>query len=377
MRKREEIVDAAEKSLLQTKKWNHALTRLVWVLCAVLVCMEGALSVVYAMGITLGSDLPLEEYLLRYFLYPCVIIVGTNLIMQVLVRVLGRVISADWQGRLIVVSLVLIVTETCAFHYGISVIYALYVIPILAAVLYVNRATLNTVYILSVLCYLGVFFFYIRLYAPAGQWRHTYMDVMGTLVLLSSAFVIGHMVLRRVRDLIDISVEQSVREERLSREVTLDSLTQLYNHATFYEKLDEFILEHQRAGAPFSVIIMDIDNFKTVNDTYGHDVGNAVLLGLVEIIREKLGEDEIAFRYGGEEFAILTPHADNATQLAQSIRLAFSRRSFPGIEQRVTVSCGVCAYDNSFGGRREIFSAADKALYQAKNSGKNCVRLAT
>jgi diguanylate cyclase (GGDEF)-like protein len=164
-----------------------------------------------------------------------------------------------------------------------------------------------------------------------------------------------------------------MEKEHLSRELAHDSFTRLFNHTVFFERLDQYILEARQKNNVFSLIIMDIDDFKKINDNFGHDIGDVVLLKLVDIIKKEISKDDIAFRYGGEEFIVLC-HKPlvYGMALSERIRKRFGSHIFAQLNNvKVTVSMGVCEYESSFGGRREFFSAADKALYRAKQEGKN------
>lgn len=129
---------------------------------------------------------------------------------------------------------------------------------------------------------------------------------------------------------------------------------------------------------PFSLIVIDIDNFKKVNDTYGHAFGDEVIKRIAKIIRDNKGTHGIGARYGGEEFAIILPgEMLNAAILqAERIRRAFEKTKFQteeGAELCFSISLGVAVYDRECQTASEFFEKADKALYEAKGTGKNRV----
>lgn len=164
----------------------------------------------------------------------------------------------------------------------------------------------------------------------------------------------------------------------------MDAATGLYNHEYFYEELEtrmhvfDQTPEKQREDACFCVLIADIDNFKRVNDTYGHVFGDEVLLGLADIFKNYCGGKDFAARYGGEEFAMIVGgcHKKDALTRANTIRKRFAETVFvddSGAEHHFTVSFGVAEYDKSWDIASKFFDQADQALYQAKNTGKNRV----
>jgi diguanylate cyclase (GGDEF)-like protein len=164
---------------------------------------------------------------------------------------------------------------------------------------------------------------------------------------------------------------------RVASQAKTDSLTGLANRRSFDEELALEWRRCERIGNTLSLIFIDIDNFKQVNDTHGHQVGDAVLKKIGEVIGGRVRQLDFAARYGGEEFAILLPETDvvGARTLAQRLRkdVVGARVPLPtGGDLGVTASFGV-AEKNGFERAEELIAAADEALYKAKNRGKNRV----
>lgn len=161
-----------------------------------------------------------------------------------------------------------------------------------------------------------------------------------------------------------------------------DMLTGLANRRQFEERLRQHLAEHGRTHLPVSLILLDIDLFKTVNDVYGHQGGDEVLRAVAKAAQSTVREIDLCARYGGEELAILLPTTPlaGAAKLAERLREEVSklRVTAPtgGGPITVTASFGVASYTESVKAGDLLFPAADKALYQAKNSGRNCVRQA-
>lgn len=164
--------------------------------------------------------------------------------------------------------------------------------------------------------------------------------------------------------------------EILSQLSITDGLTKLHNHRYFQDHLSREIKRVSRTHAPLSMILLDIDDFKQLNDTHGHAAGDEVLTALAAIMNDTARESDLIARYGGEEFVILMPNTDleGALHLAEKLRMAVeSTRLIIGDRMKpidITISLGVATYE---GERREFFGEADRALYQAKANGKNCV----
>jgi diguanylate cyclase (GGDEF)-like protein len=160
--------------------------------------------------------------------------------------------------------------------------------------------------------------------------------------------------------------------EQLAR---VDALTGLQNRNSANERLHQEFLRLKRSGHLYVVLFMDIDSFKTINDTYGHDTGDQVLRHVATVLKHTLRESDFVARYGGEEFLAVLPetNAEGALRLAETVRQTVFRHSFP-VAERVTVSVGVAMATDQDKNEEVAVRRADAALYQAKADGRNAVR---
>lgn len=164
----------------------------------------------------------------------------------------------------------------------------------------------------------------------------------------------------------DISDKKRIEELSIT-----DKLTAIYNRSKLDEILMRQIEDHKRYGLPFSIILLDVDNFKKVNDTFGHDIGDKVLKKVANILKNNTRATDVVGRWGGEEFLIICSNtiAVNTYTVAENLRVQLEHERFAPVE-RVTVSLGVAEYREN-DTLDTIFKKADQALYQAKESGKN------
>lgn len=171
------------------------------------------------------------------------------------------------------------------------------------------------------------------------------------------------------------SISNAYLHQSMETMATTDGLTGLYNHRYFQGKLIEEIERVARNQQPVSIVLIDIDHFKKVNDTYGHPVGDVVLKGLGKLFTESVRTIDTAARYGGEEFVLILPEADRkgAKELAERIRKNAKRMKFrvDDVELRITISIGIATYPEDARGKERLIEAADEALYFAKENGRN------
>jgi diguanylate cyclase (GGDEF)-like protein len=178
------------------------------------------------------------------------------------------------------------------------------------------------------------------------------------------------------RHLKDRNLRLQQANEVLNQLSITDGLTRLHNHRFFQDHLTREIRRVERTQEPLAILVIDIDDFKRLNDRLGHAAGDEILARIAQILNGAVRGSDLCARYGGEEFVILAPGTDThgAYALAEKVRTAIAESSFIVDDSlrplRVTVSVGVAAFT---GNRKRFFQKADQALYRAKADGKNCV----
>ena len=226
---------------------------------------------------------------------------------------------------------------------------------------------------------------------PETEYILTNNDKIGAFPLISEGEITGCIVARSTLDKLskrDISyLEQLTRQSAITisranayskvlQYATLDALTNLNNRRQFETRLKQEIAITKRQNNPLCAMMIDIDFFKKVNDTYGHASGDKVLRTVASVIKAQLRESDIPARYGGEEFAVLLPytHIDEAKIVGERLRKAVEETtvSLDNLNINVTISMGLAEFRQDESGE-ELFAQADKALYKAKESGRNRV----
>jgi diguanylate cyclase (GGDEF)-like protein len=184
--------------------------------------------------------------------------------------------------------------------------------------------------------------------------------------------------------------EKLKEEERLIKKKNIllqklsvtDGLTGIYNHRYFQKRIKEEFIRAKRYNFPLSCLMIDLDDFKVLNDAHGHQVGDRILTEFSMILNNSIREVDMAARYGGEEFVVLLPQIDidGAANMAERFRMAVELHKFFGTDKpfNITISIGVATYPaGDIKTDRELLKAADTSLYRAKNTGKNRVVIHT
>ena len=216
-----------------------------------------------------------------------------------------------------------------------------------------------------------------RIELPLSAGRETF----GSLILFgeefnsdqreSAGWLVGHAV---------IALANAQRHRTVEQQALVDGLTGLANRRLCTAALEKELARAHRFGEPLALVLTDIDDFKRINDRWGHPTGDEVLKVFAKALRESVREIDLAGRWGGEEFALLLPGTDleGGRELSERVRRTLARKKFlapDGERIRVTASFGVAAFPNA-GSQDELVAASDGALYEAKRTGKNRVAVA-
>ena len=176
-------------------------------------------------------------------------------------------------------------------------------------------------------------------------------------------------------EFIAMSISNAVLYEQANKLAVTDGLTGISNRQSVEKSLQIEFERSKRYNSPLSLILLDVDHFKDVNDTYGHQKGDEILIAFASLLKKACRANDIAARYGGEEFLMILPqsNAQGAFKIAERVREEMMKISFTGNESNfaVTVSCGVAEFNKDYESINKLITVADRALYEAKNGGRN------
>ena len=204
-------------------------------------------------------------------------------------------------------------------------------------------------------------------------------NAVGTIVLASRRVAQFSKQVREMLGVISnqvaVSIENATMYKRMEEMATTDGLTELPNHRTFQARLSEMLARAERHSKPVTVVLTDVDKFKSINDTYGHPIGDMVLKRMSAVLADQVRKVDVVARYGGEEFAIILEETDRegALLLCERVRsqvaselIATDKGTF-----HVTISLGIASYPSDGTHKQQLIERADQALYAAKKGGRN------
>ncbi len=349
---------------LDTRKLNRKILSVYWIVIG--------LAILIKLINSNFSELPFTEYFIDFVLIPSGIGVLVVLLTEWCVRKLSRNID------LIVILAGLVLALNFIYSRpDIIILRSALFLPILVSGAYFKR---NTIILTSVATIVSYSF--LTMVQPILRTGVTVTDHFTMIAMLSIAAIAVIGIMERglelaghYRQSIENQQELLVKNTLMEKLTKTDSLTGMYNQISFHQFLDELIAHHAQYHFSIQMAIFDLDNFKQVNDTYGHRAGDEVLKQISELIKSEITPDDFAARYGGEEFIVLFvgKPMKKTGRLVEDIRKKIESISFRVLEGKsVTVSVGLQEYE-AHTGKDAFFEKADSLLYDAKRNGKNQV----
>ncbi|MDQ8734332.1 GGDEF domain-containing protein [Paenibacillus sp. LHD-38] len=264
-----------------------------------------------------------------------------------------------------------------AFGEDINGLYMSLDIPIIVSLFYFSKKRLWFSMLLTLESY-----FVLLCFIDSLKDQVNLYDLITVTGMISGSGVIGFAILKRGNEL-QQSLERAVSSEMdafvdsiaTQNASKYDHLTNLYNHITYQEYLTALTRQHDAYAMPLQLAALDIDNFKSINDRFGHHVGDIVLQETALLLKSSISSEDVAARYGGEEFVLLLTGKTikQSHELLERIRERLAMTVFPELDhESVTISIGMAEYTTELG-KETLFKLADGYLYEAKRAGKNQV----
>ncbi len=312
-----------------------------------------------------------DSYILVYIVAPCAV----NSLLVFIMHMIDSSprFGTKFKNAATIYGLELMALNVSCMHsYFVCVPVAL-CLPVLISTIYGDRSLMRNTAIMAVIC-LGISLIWAWFIERPGDIMLAFNDLVVLLIIFIS-FVIG-----RVLNQFELETRHqmrigTIRQQQLEQQLQTDQMTGLLNHTSFYKRLYETIDAATISSSPLSLAVIDLDDFKSINDTYGHENGNTVLIAFARIMESCCESTDIICRYGGEEFTIIFPgkRGDQALKTTRQILDIFRATEFDFMDEHVTFSCGICRWRQGLT-PNDVFKQADMAMYEAKKRGKNrCV----
>jgi diguanylate cyclase (GGDEF)-like protein len=348
--------------------WNRKILTSFWAVLAVIVLGQ---LLILLFGLLSYDAFSLRFFLIKHIAVPDTILICIMLALETIHKRQHRLEDAAILAGGAALSMVAVYFISAQIGGHLVIL----ILPLLVAIMLFKRKYLNYT-LVTIVAYI----FVLQMSSAFRREFTSVYEIILTVCVLCGATITGHAIIRRGEAYLQ-SLQKSIQSEQellirsimMDRLSKMDALTDLYNHKTFHEYLDKLIEHQSTESFPLQLAVLDIDNFKKVNDTYGHWVGDIVLKKVAECIRSSLEMDDFAARYGGEEFVVLFTgkSLEQSLERAERIRLAIADAAIPEMEGKpVTISIGLHAYQTGEE-KGAMFKQADAALYEAKKTGKN------
>ncbi len=347
------------------QRWRRALFAANLIFAGIIFLME--LIMFFVFEVQGLREQPLGEYLFIYMFIPTT--------LNVIILAAGYILMQVFRSRQEVLTYVPLVQMTMicfvltTIHHLFFVTFATFCFPVFISVIFHDQKLTRRLTLISVLCLTVMIFLGPRINDVDD--RFLFSSYLIAVAIVLSANVLCD-VLMQYEQQKDRKLEMLYRSRmEIMDQLKYDQKTGLHGHTSFQTGLKKLVDEAELRKRP-AVAVLDIDDFKKVNDTYGHVKGDMVILELARIMRETCGDKYTAARFGGEEFAILFQNGtmDEYIRTVELIRQEMERTTFDFREEPVTISAGIAIWKRGWG-TTEFFDRADEALYISKRQGKN------
>lgn len=349
---------------IDVNEWNRRVMHFVWMGFLNIVLVEFLLFLMYQPLPDCGK----AEYFKLFVLIPTISQLSIILVMETVSRYLAQKLGEHLVTVIMVLGEFSLVGTMVAVHNSVPFMCMTLLYPVIFISVYREKYIRRLAVMLCIGLYAAITYGII----PGTEFQPPNNDLI--YIIIFASFTATTIVCANVLTSVVVAFDSEnqklqAEKDKIIEDTRKDSMTGLYNHKAFYDMLNRQMAS--REG--FSMIIIDIDDFKKINDTYGHAAGDQVLLEVVALIRKSIRKEDIASRYGGEEFAVLLPGKTciEAYQVAEEIRRKCAEHRMPDIKGRVTISLGVAEWNRREENGILLFKQADESLYEAKRTGKN------
>lgn len=355
------------------KQWRIRLSKICF-LSALIVFFSEVIIYMYYIYTNKLEETSILRYLLLNIVIPNVIIFPCLLIMVYIER--RSTSSEKVKDYAVVFCVYVICSVVVIFHTYFNFLLLVVGIPIYLSAVFADKKLFKTVFAASIpILLLGILVMFIEKDGYSTAYRTA--TGVGCVLYMGVSYMIAIAILSIQEDSINYIYNSYLRQTKLIEELKIEPLTHLYNRTALDESIKVCVEKYKDGDIAPILVLLDLDHFKSVNDTYGHSYGDMVLIEFSNIIKKKLNTNRNSFRYGGEEFLIIFNECDEDScyKTVQGILDDFSSINFSfAPDRKFTVSAGIVKYVKGWA-VSEWFNQVDEAMYTSKKNGRNRITI--
>ena len=355
------------------KRWHSRIQRVCWAMAISTLVLEVAVFVLYLK--TDQFDISPAAYFLAWVLLPSLINFSFATIATY--AVVSRNMSIKRKNYMVCFCFLVTLAVAAIFHNHFTMVLVFPCFAVLMSAVFSDKR-------LTLIITLGSFIALIpALYIWVGQ--NLSLNIVSLIIscvisvlVLAGFYFVARMMIRYNQEQVEFIYDAFTRQQELIEELNIEPMTKLYNKTALNDCLKLYIQKFLNKEFVPHLVLLDIDHFKTVNDVYGHNAGDTVLLRLSELIRSKMGGSRRAFRFGGDEMVLLFGNEtlEQIKEIVEELRLAFKNTQYDfNPKDPITLSVGIAAYYKGLT-EKSWFELVDSTMYKSKTEGRDKVYIA-
>lgn len=309
---------------------------------------------------------PLPEYFLKFLILPTIINCAVICLGYIFLKISSP--KKIFINYIPIIQMSVICLVIACTHNFFSVTQCIFSIPIFTTLIFNDKTMTRRIALLN--CLFLIFAFICRKYSVSND--YLIPEALVAFSFTISVYIVCNILINYQEEKDMLVVKGYVHEIRMQQMLNKDQKTGLYGHTALLNTLKRKTSVEDGFTEKFSLAIIDVDDFKKVNDTYGHAVGDEIIIALAELMKKYCSDNHLPARFGGEEFAIILneQEKDLCYDFIEKLRKDFELKTSEIINRAVTISCGIATWTPSLTAE-ELFNKADSAMYQSKATGKN------
>lgn len=347
--------------------WREKIIRVFYIIIVLIFAVEVIVFFAFREQGLLGEGVSGLRYVVKYIVLPTVV---NTVLVTGCHRINTLSIKAQIKNYIVLLTVSIFAAVIAFVHYIVSAILTIFVIPVFLTILFGQKKITGVITVIN-----GVLLIFSTIHsAMYNNSVFFYLNASVAFTLLISAYLLSNVLITYNKANSDYIYASYKTQLSLNEQARNDSLTGLYNRKTFQSLLKVSIEKAKNMKSPMALAIIDLDDFKTINDTFGHLEGDQVLLQFTELIKQQCSDGEAFLsRYGGDEFAVIFPRASKELAYLRLETLRQRCKQVPHAKVRsgeISFSAGISHYIEGDMNETLLFHQADSALYQAKENGK-------